>query len=695
MTIWLPILWIATGVCLFAGAHFIHAGHTRGSVPLFRAFGVLCVAVAAYLILGALLQIPTDGARLVLIERLHVAGACCVYAIGIAFIALYSRLRTWRWWSLIGAVVFGILLVIDLVAPHSLLLENVHALPPLILPWGEPINRYAGTSAPLAPAFYLAALGVFCWAFWRCFALWRSGDARRAWPLAAYLVLQVIAAAYSIYATIHSLPDLAADALPFLALVMLLSRTLNLELRGYATALDASNTALRAENDRREEAEAKLRDVAYRDAVSRLPNRHALLEWFARRQTDLPHAGGALLIIDPQRFAIINHALGHRTGDALIREIGQRLVQAAGNDAFVARLSGDEFAVVWLQPTATGELTPAQALARAVALQHALSVPLRIDAHALLLDVHMGLVMFPATGGDINELLREGYAALHAAKRSGQREPTLFAPAMQAQLERELHLDMDLRAAIEQRELRLVYQPQTDIDGRLVGAEALLRWTHPTYGDIPPHEFVSIAESSGQMPALGRLVMQMAFEMLANLPTAQRFHLSVNVSPWQMFLVDFLDSVQAAIHASGADPHWITMEITETAFIHDIPDAVAKFQALAALGIRLSIDDFGTGYASLTLLKTFPVHELKIDQSFIQSMSVTAPDRFVTALIALADAMHVQVIAEGVEREDQRQALERMGCHTFQGYLVGRPMPAADLLQRFRRPDQPVPLPAA
>lgn len=683
VTIWLPILWMATGVCLFAGAHFMHAGHARDSVPLFRAFGILSLIVAVYLALGALLQIPTGGARLVLIERLHVAGACCVYAVGIWFIALFSRLRTWRGWSLAGAVLFGVLLVIDLMGPHSLLLENLHEQPPLILPWGEAINRYTGVSAPLAPAFYAAVLAVFCWAFWRCFALWRTGELRRAWPLAIYLVLQLVAAGYSIYATIHPLPDLASDALPFLALVVLLSRTLNLELRSYATALDNSNAALRAENGRREEAEDKLRDVAYRDAVSGLPNRHALVEWFAQHPSSRPRNRGALLIIDPQRFAIINHALGHRAGDQLLHEIGQRLAHAAGVASFVARLSGDELAVVLLPRDSARDFTETQALARAADIQRALAEPLRIEYHALSLNVHMGLVMFPATGGDINELLREGYAALHAAKTSGEYQPVLFVPAMQARLERELRLQMDLRTAIADRQLRLVYQPQTNIAGRLIGAEALLRWEHPTLGEISPQEFVGIAENSGQMPALGRLVMQMAFAMHAALPPAQRFRLSVNVSPWQLFLVDFLDTVQSAVRESGVNPNWITIEITETAFIHDIPDAVTKFHALAAMGIRLSIDDFGTGYASLALLKTFPVHELKIDQSFIHDMAVAAQDRFVAALIALADAMHVEVIAEGVETEPQRQALDRMGCHTFQGYLVGRPMPAPELLSHF------------
>lgn len=688
MIIWLPILWMATGVCLFAGLHFLHAGRAQANAGLFHAFGVVSLTVAVYIGVGALLQSPAENLPWALIERLHVAAACLIWPTGFWFISLYSRLRNWRPWVLACSVIFGILLVLDLAGSHSLLLARVTQLEPMVLPWGERVARITGTPAALAPAFYLATLAAFCWAFWRCVALWKAGDARRAKPLAAYLLLQAIASGYAEYYTLYPRPVLSWDALPFLALVLLLSRTLNIELRGYAAALDASNIALREENTLRGRAEAELRSMAYNDAISGLSNRHALNDWLAATLATAPMQRGALVVVDPQRFATINHALGHRIGDLLIREIGKRLSQAAGAGELVARLSGDEFAVALLTPAPNDAAALEQALQKAENLRKQLVEPLQVGPYALSIATHIGLAMFRQSPGDGDALLRQAYVALHAAKKAGGTEPVAFAQMMQAQAERRLRLEIDLRGAIENQQVHLVYQPQVDRDGRLVGAEALLRWEHPSCGAVSPAEFVGIAEDSGQMPALGRLVLHMAFSMLAALPDRERFRLSVNVSPRQLFLSDFLETVRTAIRETAVDPHRITLEITETTFIHDVPDTVAKLRALDAMGIHVSIDDFGTGYASVALMKTLPLHELKIDQAFIHDMSIMPRDRFVAALIALGEAMHLRVVAEGVEREEQREALAAMGCHVLQGYLIGWPAGADALLQQMREEER-------
>ncbi len=682
MDIWIPLLWLATGICLFAGIHFLQAGRAQVNAQMFRAFGVTSLAVAAYIGAGALMQTPAATASAEWIERLHVSAACLVWPIAFWFISLYSRLRAWRGWVIASAVVFGSLLIFNNTGTHSLLMANVEFMEPMVLPWGERVAQVTGTSAPWAPAFYLATLVAFCWGFWRCVALWRMGERRRARPLAIYLVLQLIASGYSEYYTVHPQPTLGWDALPFLALVLLLSRALSLELRSYAAALDTSNTALREEIGLRSQADAELRLMAYTDTVSGLPNRHALADWLAATLTAKPPRQGALVVVDPQRFAIINHALGHRTGDLVIREIGKRLSHAVGKDGLVARLSGDEFAVAVLTQASAPDAALAQATPIAETLRKKLAEPFQIGANTLSVATHMGLAAFQHAHGDGDELLRQAYAALHEARKTLHHGPLVFVQSMQTQAERRLRLEFDLRAGIENGQMHLVYQPQVNHDGKLVGAEALLRWNHPIYGAVAPQEFIGIAEDSGHMPALGRHVLHMACSMLAGLRVHDPFRLSVNISPWQLFLADFMETVHTAIRETGADPRRLTFEITETAFIHDIPDAVAKLRALAELGIRVSIDDFGTGYASIALLKTFPVDELKIDQTFVRDMTIESPDRFVTAMIALGNAMGLQVVAEGVEREDQRAALAQMGCHVFQGYLFSRPIPAATLAER-------------
>jgi diguanylate cyclase (GGDEF)-like protein len=680
VSIWIPLLWVATGICLFAGVHFLRANPAEGQARQFRAFGVTSLAVATYIGIGALLQTPMANAPWLWIERLHVAAACLVYPTAIWFIALYSYMRHWRRWVVAGAVVFGALLVIDLTGSSGLLLASITPAQPYALPWGEHIHQYTSTSAALAPLYYLATLAAFVWAFWRCIALWRTGEHMRARPLLGFLILQAIATGYAEYTTARGHPGLNWDALPFLALVLLLSRSLNLELHGYAAALDASNSSLREEIGLRSQADAELRMMAYSDTVSGLPNRHALADWLAATLAATPPRQGALIVIDPQRFAVINHALGHRTGDQVIREIGRRLSSTAGKHGLVARLSGDEFAVAVLAPASDAALP--QVMDTTEALRKSLAEPFQIGANTVSVASHMGLAMFHHAHGDGDELLRQAYAALHEARKTLHIGPLAFVQSMQAQAERRLRLEFDLRTAIAGEQMQLVYQPQFDRDGTLIGAEALLRWNHPIYGAVGPQEFIGIAEDSGQMPALGGHVLHMAFAMLATLRARGPFRLSVNISPWQLFLADFMDTVHTAIRETGVDPRQLTFELTETAFIHDIPDAVAKLQALAELGIRVSIDDFGTGYASIALLKTFPVDELKIDQSFVRDMTIESPDRFVAAMITLGNAMGLQVVAEGVEREDQRAALSDMGCHVFQGYLFSRPVPPAELAER-------------
>lgn len=685
MSIWLPALWVATGICLFAGVHFLRAGRALGNPWLFRSFGTTSLVVAAYIALGTLMESPSDITSLFWLERLHVATACLVFPAAVWFISIYSRLRHWRVWVATSVVIFGGLLVANFVGPHSLLIYDVHAIAPLVLPWGEKITQLASKTAPFASVYYIASLLTFCWAFWRCFALWKQGEPLRARPLAIYLLLQLIASLYAQYVTINPRPSLNWDALPFLALVLLLSRALNQELRGYAVALDASNAALQEENARRAQVEARLRFMAYHDPASELPNRNALKDRLAKTLAERPRLPGALIVIDPERFGVINNALGHEVGDLLIREIGQRLSSMVGERGYVARLDGDEFGVVLAASVHDAAAAGAQLRASAKAMRDELGMPSELASHAPTLSMHMGLALFHRESSDGDELLRQAYAALQAAKASGHADPVIFAGPMQVDAIRKLRLETELRSAIGHDGLDLVYQPQVDRDGNLVGAEALLRWSHPELGAIPPMEFVRVAEHSGQMSALGGLVLRKAFATLAGWPDIPHFRLSVNISPWQLFMSDFLSTILDSLRDSAVDPDRITLEITETAFIHDTHDAAAKIHALDAMGIRVSVDDFGTGYASIASLKSFPVHELKIDQSFIRDMSTEQPDKFVAAMIALGRALDLHVVAEGVERVDQRDTLLRMGCDALQGYLIGRPAAAAEIARLLDR----------
>jgi EAL domain-containing protein (putative c-di-GMP-specific phosphodiesterase class I) len=256
----------------------------------------------------------------------------------------------------------------------------------------------------------------------------------------------------------------------------------------------------------------------------------------------------------------------------------------------------------------------------------------------------------------------------------------MYEQNMKNGAERSLRLENDLRLAIEHDALHMQFQPQIDASGKPVGAEALLRWNHPEFGKVGPNEFVAIAEDRGLIHPLGCLALRMACQGLVKLDVHDApFRMSVNISPWQLFLADFPETVLGILADTGIAPDQLTLEITESVFMHDVRDAIFKIHTLNACGIRVAIDDFGTGFASIALLKDLPVDEVKIDQTFIHGMDTHAPDRFVSAVVALGHSLDLKVVAEGVETEAQRNCLAAMGCDIFQGYLISRPMDIEDL----------------
>jgi diguanylate cyclase len=683
MIIWLPIFWMAAGICLFAGAHFVHTGRSREHEQLYLAFGALSLIVAGYMVVTALMQDPNIRLSARTLERAHLTVACLVYPVAVWFLALYSRMRHWRSTVLVVSGVFAVLMTINFFRPYSLLYSRIRDMPPLVLPWGESIRQFGGPATMGALIYYICTIFVFLWAFWRCSALWTQGDRRRAWPLLVYLILQLAAVLHTEYFTYTNQRALEWDALPFLGLILLLSRSLTLELRKYAEDLGDSNRALRKENEARTLAQTHLRHAAYHDALTGLLNRRSLREHIDEDRLHAGDALGALVVIDPDRFRIINQALGHRMGDQLIREMGRRLVGSGKTPRHVARLDGDEFAVLIEGLPSDREQAVVRARAVAERICTELASGIQLGSHDLTTDVSAGVTLVHRDA-DSEALLREAYMALQAAKKHARDRVAVYTRDMKTGAERSLRLENDLRLAIERDALHLKFQPQVDASGKLVGAEALLRWEHPEFGAIHPEEFVRLAEDRGLIQSLGRLALRKACDALSELDVSDnRFRMAINISPWQLFLADFPDMVQQTLLDEHIAPEQITLEITESVFMHDVADAVQKIRTLSARGIRVAIDDFGTGFASIALLKGLPLDEVKIDQSFVHGMDTSGPDRFVAAVIALGRSLDLKVVAEGVETDDQRRNLADMGCNIFQGYLISRPMDLADLKGRL------------
>jgi diguanylate cyclase (GGDEF)-like protein/PAS domain S-box-containing protein len=426
------------------------------------------------------------------------------------------------------------------------------------------------------------------------------------------------------------------------------------------------------------EVERNLVRLAHVDTLTDLPNRSLLadrvgqLTSVSRRD----HRPFALMFMDLDQFKNINDTLGHSVGDALLAEVARRLQGMLRECDTVARLGGDEFAV--LLPgadTAGAELVAAKLLER-------LAEPCMVQGHELSMTMSIGIANYPSDGDDYEILSRNADTAMYRAKHEGKATWRFFAAGMQQRSARQLQLESALRRALERNELLLHYQPQLAADGHtLVGVEALLRWRHPEFGMVSPAEFIPLAETSGQIVAIGEWVLRTAVRQLKDWMDAGMAPMvvGVNLSAVQFRHAGLPDVVQRALADAGLPAEYLELELTESVTANPAA-AIAMMDALHALGVRLSLDDFGTGYSSLSYLKRFPLHTLKIDQSFVRDIDTDPDDRaIVQAVIQMARALKLQTIAEGVETDAQHQFLRREGCDMVQGYRFCRPIDAAAL----------------
>lgn len=433
-------------------------------------------------------------------------------------------------------------------------------------------------------------------------------------------------------------------------------------------------------------AEATARQLALYDPLTELPNRRLLADRLAQSVHACHRTGqqGAVLFIDLDNFKNLNDARGHHEGDRLLQQLGERLQHGIREQDTVARLGGDEFVVVLnnLGSTPTEASLAAERVAKK--LQLLLAQSLTLGDTRYYPSASFGISLFPRAGlGSYDEVLKEADTAMYRAKkeRSGI---AFYAAEMQQFAEQRLALERDLHGAVDNGELRLYLQPQVDTAGGLIGAEALLRWQHPTRGLLPPDEFIPIAEECGLIVPVGRWVLLQACEILrrsAELP--RPFSLSVNVSPRQFREPGFTRELAAILAETGVAPERLTIEITEGLMIELGEEITSRMAAVQTLGVRLSIDDFGTGWSSLAYLKRLPLHELKIDRIFVSGLPEDQSDgAIVEAILALARHLKLDVVAEGVETAAQLDFLTTRGCAYFQGYHLGRPEPQESFLTR-------------
>ncbi|OOG82271.1 histidine kinase [Pseudomonas sp. A25(2017)] len=432
-------------------------------------------------------------------------------------------------------------------------------------------------------------------------------------------------------------------------------------------------------------ANRELTQLALHDPLTGLPNRVLLADRIDQAMHRVQGQGGcfALMFIDLDGFKPVNDAFGHHMGDLLLRDVALRLREDLRSQDTLARIGGDEF-VLLVQLA-----EPDDALRLAARQVGLIGRTFRVAEHDLQISASVGIAVYPGNGQSADELLMNADAAMYHAKGAGKNGYSFFDASMNSNARKQLQLLQDLRLALEQRQFSLYYQPKFDAaNGRPVGAEALLRWTHPTQGLLMPDTFIDLAEKTGLIIPIGEWVLNEACRQMREWYVLgyTDWRIAVNLSALQFCHTGLVQSVAKALETHQLPANSLTLEITETTAMSDADASMTVLQQLSDMGVDLSIDDFGTGYSSLMYLKRLPANELKIDRGFVRDLEHDSDDAaIVSAIVALGQALGLRIVAEGVETDVQQDFLTQLGCDSLQGYLLGHPLPAERFLQEIRQ----------
>jgi diguanylate cyclase (GGDEF)-like protein/PAS domain S-box-containing protein len=426
--------------------------------------------------------------------------------------------------------------------------------------------------------------------------------------------------------------------------------------------------------------------LAQHDSLTDLPNRillndrlHQALALAHRQQKKL-----AVLFLDIDRFKHINDSLGHAVGDRLLQSVAQRLLACVRSSDTVSRQGGDEF-VILLPDVKHAE----DAALTADKILVALRTPHRIDELDVHISISIGIVTYPDDGMDAETLMKRADFAMYQAKDSGRDNFQFFMPDMNVRAIERQSIENDLRHAMQRGEFELYYQPKMDLEtGTITGAEALIRWHHPELGLVPPARFIPIAEECGFIVPIGRWVLREGCRQVRDWQEAglQKISIAINISPVELRAKDFVAGVRAVLTETGLEPHCLELELTETFLMQDSRSTAVVLESLRDMGVQLALDDFGTGYSSLSYLKRFPISTLKIDKSFVRDLTTDADDAsIVCAVISMGKSLHIQVVAEGVETQEQLAFLKEQICPAGQGYYFSEPLTACAFARLLAR----------
>jgi diguanylate cyclase (GGDEF)-like protein/PAS domain S-box-containing protein len=453
--------------------------------------------------------------------------------------------------------------------------------------------------------------------------------------------------------------------------------------------------AIKTDITQRKAAENEIQNLAFYDPLTNLPNRRLLVDRLrhALSSSARSRCSGALLFIDLDNFKTLNDTFGHDQGDLLLQQVAVRLSACVRDSDTVARLGGDEFVVLLENLSESRHEAAIDAKNLGEKILAALNDPFLLAGYKHYSTPSIGVTLFNDQQDNVGDLLKRADLAMYQAKAAGRNTLRFFDSEMQAVVAARTALEAELRQGLQQHEFLLHYQPQMDNTGRVIGAEALVRWQQPSRGMVCPADFIPLAEETGLILSLGQWVLETACTQLvawAASPETAQLSLAVNVSARQFRHPDFVEQVLTLLGNTGANPQNLKLELTESLLVEDMEATIAKMSALKDKGVGFSLDDFGTGYSSLAYLKRLPLDELKIDQSFVRDVLTDPNDEAIArTIIALGRSLGLKVIAEGVETEAQRDFLARHDCHAFQGYLFSRPLPAREFAAFIRAKRKP------
>ena len=460
--------------------------------------------------------------------------------------------------------------------------------------------------------------------------------------------------------------------------------------RALRLQVETLENVVAARTEKLEAVNRQLRHLATHDALTGLPNRVLLDDRLAQAVAHAHRDGQpfALLVVDLDRFKLINDSLGHRAGDVVLDEVSRRLSSVVRDIDTVARTGGDEFIMV-ISPSAM----PEDAVAIAHRAKEALRAPMSVSGVELHVTSSIGVAYYPTDAGSADSLIARADAAMYCAKQRGRNNVQCFAEGMDAVTVERVSLESDLHAALEAGQFELHYQPKPNTEsGDVYSAEALIRWRHPQRGLIAPDEFIPLAEECGLINEIGAWVLREACRQCAEWQRSSLppLRVAVNVAATQFRRGDLLDVVRGALQSAGLEARFLEIELTESAVMTNPEESAAILEQLSRMGVLVSVDDFGTGYSSINYLRRFPIDKLKIDRSFVRDLECEVDASIVQAIISLAHSLKLKVVAEGVETPAQLQFLRSLGCDQYQGFHFSPPLPAgqfADLLRGWQRPE--------